>query len=229
MECAPCVRVEIESDALPPLIGTGLLIWLPPSKNVMLPESVPGVVELTVAVNMTVCPTVEGFTDDTTTVLLVASTICPIPEDVAGANVASPLYEQKIECVPAPSDVVVNVALPPLNVTGAPRAFPLSRNVTVPVGVPGVVDVIVAVNVTACPIVEGFKDDAIVARVAAPFEAVATPETGIMNGLPGAFVVTNTLPAVVKPVLTSGVGENVMLMLHVTPGPIELGQLLVAE
>jgi len=99
----------------------------------------------------------------------------------------------------------------------------------VPVGVPAVVDVIVAVNVTACPTVEGFRDDAIVAKVAAPLDCVATPETGIMNGLPGAFVVTNTLPPVVKPVLTSGVGENVMLMLHVTPGPIELGQLLVAE
>jgi hypothetical protein len=125
--------------------------------------------------------------------------------------------------------VVVNIALPALNATGAPSAFPLSRNVTVPVGVPGVVDVIVAVNVTDCPTVEGFRDDAIVARVVAPVDCVATPETGIMNGLPGAFVVTNTLPPVVKPVLTSGVGENVMLMLHVTPGPIELGQLLVAE
>jgi hypothetical protein len=36
--------------------------------------SVPGVVELTVAVNTTVCPTLEGFTDETTAVLLGAKT-----------------------------------------------------------------------------------------------------------------------------------------------------------
>jgi hypothetical protein len=100
MECAPCVRLEIDSDALPPLIDTGLLIWLAPSKNTMFPVIVPGAVELTVAVNTTVWPTLEGFTDETTAVLLVASTICPIPDDVAGANVASPLYMQKIEWLP---------------------------------------------------------------------------------------------------------------------------------
>jgi hypothetical protein len=225
----PCVSVVIASVALPAVREMGLLIWFAPSKNATLPVTAPAV-EVTVAVNVTFAPTVDGFNDEVTTVEVVPSTICPIPDDVAGANVPSPLYMQKIEWLPCASDAVVKAALPCApNATGAPSGFPLSRNVTVPVGVPGVVDVIVAVNVTDCPTVEGFRDDTIVARVVAPFDGAARPETGIMNGLPGALVVTNTLPPVEKPALTSGVGENVMLMLHVTPGPIELGQLLVAE
>lgn len=57
----------------------------------------PAVTEVTVAVKVTFCPTPEGFSEEITAVEVVASTICPIPEEVAGANVASPLYMQKIE------------------------------------------------------------------------------------------------------------------------------------
>jgi hypothetical protein len=53
-----------------------------------------------------------------------------------------------IECEPTASDEVVNVALPALKVTGAPRAVAPSRKVTVPVRVPAVVLVTFAVNVT---------------------------------------------------------------------------------
>ena len=137
---------------------------------------------------------------------------------------------QKIEWLPAVSDVVVKVALPPApSVTGAPRVFPPSRKVTVPVGVPGVVDVIVAVKVTDCPSVEGFSDEAMVASVAAPVDGVAVPFTVMANGLFGALVVMNTLPLVWNPVKTSFVGENEMLMVHDAPGAIDAGQLLLAE
>jgi hypothetical protein len=43
----------------------------------------------------------------------------------------------------------------------------LSKNVTVPVGVPGEVEVTVAVSVTDCPVVEGFADDVTAVVVAA--------------------------------------------------------------
>ena len=177
-----------------------------------------------------VLPTPEGFSEEITAVEVVASTTCPMPDEVAGANVASPLYMQKIEWVPGASDVVVKLAFPcAVRATAGPSALPLSRNVTVPVGVPGVVEVTVAVNVTDCPMVEGFTEEVIVARVAPPADAVAVPFTVIANGLFGAFVVMNTLPLVWNPVKMSFVGENEMLMAHDAPGAMDDGQLLVAE
>ena len=206
-----------------------MLIPFAPSKNATLPVTGPAV-EVTVAVNVTPAPTVDGFNDEVTTVEVAVATICTIPDDVAGANVASPLYMQKIEWLPAASDEVVNVALPEAgSVTGAPIVFPLSRKVTVPVGVPGVVEVTVAVKVTACPMTDGLRDEAMVARVAAPADAVAVPLTVIANGLFGALVVMNTLPLVWNPVKLSFVGANEMVIVHDAPGAMDDGQLLLAE
>jgi hypothetical protein len=229
MACVPCVSVAIVSVALPAASEMGLLIPFAPSKNATLPVTGPAV-EVTVAVNVTPAPTVDGFNDEVTTVEVAVATICTIPDDVAGANVASPLYMQKIEWLPAASDEVVNVALPEAgSVTGAPIVFPLSRKVTVPVGVPGVVEVTVAVKVTACPMTDGLRDEAMVARVAAPADAVAVPLTVIANGLFGALVVMNTLPLVWNPVKLSFVGANEMVIVHDAPGAMDDGQLLLAE
>jgi hypothetical protein len=127
------------------------------------------------------------------------------------------------------SDEVVNVTLPDAgSVTGAPSALPLSRKVTVPVGVPGVVDVTVAVKVTACPTTEGFTDEAIVAVVAAPVDCVAVPLTVMANGLFGALVVMKTVPLVWNPVKTSFPGENETVMVQDAPGAMDAGQLLLA-
>jgi hypothetical protein len=229
MECVPWVRVVVEKDALPPLNTNGLVISLAPSKNSTSPTIAPGVGEVTFAVNVTFWPTVEGLSDELTAVMVTASTVCRIPDDVDGANVVSPLYMQKIEWFPWPSVDVVNVAFPAFTATGAPSGAALSRKVTVPVGVPGVAEVMLAVNVTACPTVEGFRLDEIDARVVDPAEAVEVPATENANGLPGALVVTKTVPLVRNPVFVSFVGANVTLMVHDTPGPIEDGQLLVAE
>jgi hypothetical protein len=62
--------------------------------------------------------------------------------------------------------------------------------VIVPVGVPGLVDVTVAVNVTGCPRIEGFTEETIVGAVGAPVDAIASPLAGMVSGLPGADVVT---------------------------------------
>lgn len=56
-----------------------------------------------------------------------------------------------IECGPVVRAEVANVALPALNVTGAPRAVVPSRKVTVPVRVPAVVLLTLAVKVTDWP------------------------------------------------------------------------------
>jgi len=57
-----------------------------------------------------------------------------------------------IECVPTVSVDVVKVATPPLFKVPVPRTVVPSRKVTVPVGVPEVLEVIVAVNITGAPL-----------------------------------------------------------------------------
>ena len=62
-----------------------------------------------------------------------------------------------IICVATVRVAVANIAFPPLSVA-VPRTLPPFLNVTVPVGVP--VCVTVAVNVTDCPNIDGFFEEA---------------------------------------------------------------------
>ena len=47
-------------------------IWVEPSKNETLPVMVPAVLEVTLAVNMTLAPAVDGLSDDVTVVVVAA-------------------------------------------------------------------------------------------------------------------------------------------------------------
>ena len=76
--------------------------------------------------------------------------------EVLPANAASPLYTPVIECDPTTRPAVVRVAVPPANVTGAPRFPAPSLNCTVPVGVPEPDDT-VALNVTDSPNTDGLE------------------------------------------------------------------------
>jgi hypothetical protein len=69
-------------------------------------------------------------------------------------------------CCPRASEEVLKLALPPLTVTVRSVLVP-SLKVTVPVGVPPNCPAMVAVKVTDCPAVEGFKDEDKVLVVAA--------------------------------------------------------------
>src|ERR1051325_4933998 len=60
--------------------------------------------------------------------------------------------------LPTEREDVLIVATPLFSVTAAPRLTPLSRNWTVPVGVPAV-EVTVAVKVTEAPEAEGLTDE----------------------------------------------------------------------
>ena len=73
-----------------------------------------------------------------------------------------------MESLPAGSDEVINVAVPPLRLT-VPMAVPPSSNVTVPVGMPAAGDtgLTVAVKVTCCPYVEGLAEEVTVVVVLA--------------------------------------------------------------
>ena len=61
-----------------------------PSKNVTAPDGVPPAALVTVAVNVTACPVIDGFTDDEITVALDFTTSCVRTADVLAAKVESP-------------------------------------------------------------------------------------------------------------------------------------------
>jgi hypothetical protein len=71
IECDPAARVEVVSVALPAL-KVPVPIEFVPSRNETVPDGVPGEVLLTVAVNVTDCPVVDGLADDVTEVVLLA-------------------------------------------------------------------------------------------------------------------------------------------------------------
>jgi hypothetical protein len=72
--------------------------------------------------------------------------------EVLAAKFESPAYAAVIECVPAVSVEVVNVATAALFSIPVPSVIVPSRKVTVPVGVPELLDAMVAVNVTGAPL-----------------------------------------------------------------------------
>ena len=69
-----------------------------------------------------------------------------------------PVYSAVIGCTPTASPEVTNVALPLLSMPEPSRVEPFLK-LTVPLGVP-LVDVTLAVNVTAASNVDGFKEEA---------------------------------------------------------------------
>jgi hypothetical protein len=72
--------------------------------------------------------------------------------EVLAMKLASPPYAAVSECVPAESIDVLNMAITVLFNAPVPSVVVPSRKVTVPVGMPEVLDVIVAVNVTEAPL-----------------------------------------------------------------------------
>ena len=85
--------------------------------------------------------------------------------EVLVARFAVPLYIALMEWVPPLNAEVVNVAVPALSAP-VPMVVAPSLKVTLPVGVP-TPDVTFEVNVTACPKIEGFRDEATVVAVGA--------------------------------------------------------------
>jgi len=80
-------------------------------------------------------------------------------DEVLPAKFASPPYTAVIECEPAVSAVVVNVACAlPLRAP-VPSVVAPSMNVTVPLGVPEPLGVTVAVSITDWPKTDGLTED----------------------------------------------------------------------
>ena len=74
MECPPAARLEVEYCAVP-LLSTTVASVVLPSLNATLPAGVPDA-DTTVAVNVTDCPTLEGFCDEPN-VVVVGLNVCP--------------------------------------------------------------------------------------------------------------------------------------------------------
>jgi hypothetical protein len=89
MVCGPIVSAAMVNDALPPLTAA-VPKGVTPSKNCTVPV---GPEEgLTVAVKVTCCPKVDGFSDDVSVVVVLAAlTVCGTAADVLPVKLASPL------------------------------------------------------------------------------------------------------------------------------------------
>ena len=80
-----------------------------PSMKVTVPVAVPAVA-VTLAVKVTRCPLMEGFSDEVSVVVVVAFTVCVTDDDVLVKNFVSPLYTAVIVWFPGARADVVNVA-----------------------------------------------------------------------------------------------------------------------
>lgn len=150
--------VEVEKIAFPPARVFVARVVVP-SLNVTVPVGTPDVADVTVAVNVTDAPKVEGFSDAVTAVEVPARlTVCVSTDDVPPMKFVVPVYTAVIDREPAETVVVLNFATPLDNPTD-PSAVVPSLNVTIPVGAMELVDFTVAVNVTDCPYVDGFRDE----------------------------------------------------------------------
>lgn len=153
--------------------------------NVTVPVGTPDVADVTVAVNVTDVPKVEGFSDDVTAMEVPARfTVWVNTDDVLSMKFAVPVYTAVMECASAERVVVVKAAIPPVSVFEVSVVVP-SLNVTLPVGADEVLDVTFAVIVTDCPYLDGFRDEVTTVVVAALFTVCA--RTG--DVLPMKFVV----------------------------------------
>ena len=151
-----------------------------PSQNCTEPVGGTTVVEeVTVAVNVTLWLTKDGFCDDTTAVVVFDFWTSCDREAVLELNAVSPRKSAVIVCAPnaklettgLSAQALLTGQLPPVvSVTGEPMVVPPpdgpSRNCTVPVGGTTVLkEVTVAVNVTPWVTLDGFSEDVIAVEV----------------------------------------------------------------
>jgi hypothetical protein len=172
MEWLPADNVAVETVAVPVPDRLAVpSVIVPPSRNVTVPVGVPLTWGVTVAVNATVCPKTDGFSELATVVVVVALLIdCVIGGEVLELKFVSPSYRPVMVWLPAGSVAGEKVAVPVPDRLAVPNVVvPPSRNVTVPEGVPPNCGLTVAVNVTVCPKGVGFIEVDTTADVAALF------------------------------------------------------------
>src|SRR5579863_6606273 len=159
MLCEPAVRADADRLAVLAVSGT-LPRTVIPDLNVTVPVGLPLVVTVTVAVNVTVCPTVEGFRLETTTVLLgYLLTTCFSAVDVLPVLFTSPRYFAVTEWFPDALNEASMLACPFTSVAEPSDRVPDLKS-TVPLTMPWCWLVTVAVKVMVCSTNAGFSNEA---------------------------------------------------------------------
>jgi hypothetical protein len=169
MESVPTGRAEVASVAV--------LLTPPPGVSATLPSEIDPFIKVTepvgaalpletVAVKVTDCPLLAGFSEDATVAVVLAPLTTSLSADEVDApKLAFPAYATVIESVPTGRVEVASVAVlltPPPGVSATlPREVDPFIKVTEPVGAAAVLET-VAVKVTDCPLLAGFSDDATV-------------------------------------------------------------------
>src|SRR6266568_4625317 len=149
MECDPTLSEDVAQLARPWLRERllQLVMAVPPSWKVTFPAGVPapGLLAVTVAVNVTDCPNTDGLAEELADVVVPYFTVFVSLEEVLPLKLPSPAY----------------VAWPEPFRVPVPRVLEPSLKVTVPVGVPapGLFAVTVAVKVTDCPDTDGLPEE----------------------------------------------------------------------
>jgi hypothetical protein len=165
---------------------------IPPSLNVTVPPGVPlpGALALTVAVKVTPWPHTDGLAEELTLVVVLAGLTVwfnGAPVLSLPLKLLSPLYTAVTVWPATESEVMAPlVALPPLTLTGLPKAVPSIENWTVPVRVPAPGDtaLTLAVKLTACPYTDGLADEATVVVVLAWLTVWVTTPDVLVRKLP---------------------------------------------
>jgi hypothetical protein len=152
IECVPTVSVDVVKVATPWLFNVPVPSEVVPSRKLTVPVGVPEVLDVIVAVNVAGAPLGAEAAELTNAVVAAARVMVSvtIPE-VLGAKFALPLYLALIEWVPPVSVDIVKLATPLLFNVPVPSAVVPSRKLTVPVGIPLLPDLTVAVHVTGVP------------------------------------------------------------------------------
>jgi hypothetical protein len=222
------------------VLNVAVLLTPPPGVSVALPRDVAPFMKVTdpvgaalpletVAVKVTVCPLLAGFSDEVTVAVVLAPLITWLSAgEVAAPKFAVPAYTTVIESVPTGRDEVERVAVlltpPPAVSVALPREVAPFINVTEPVGAV-VLLVSVAVKVTDWPALAGFSEDTTAAvllaalttwlsvgEVAAPKFAVAAYTT-VSESVPTGRVEIASVAVLLRPLL----GLSVALPIDVAP------------
>src|SRR5579863_475018 len=157
MDFVPAVAKTLLKIACPSLSATVPMIT-PPFLNATIPVGVPPYCGTTVAVKATLCPTVDGFGEETSVVVVVAwFTTSPSCDEALPAKVAFPAYTAVMGCASATWKTLLKFARPPLSIAVPMMTGPF-MNTTHPVGVPPLPET-VAVKDTDWPTAVGFSDE----------------------------------------------------------------------
>jgi hypothetical protein len=152
IECVPTASVDEVKLATPPLFNVPVPSEVVPSRKVTVPAGVPEVLDVIVAVNVTRAPLDAVAVELTNTAVVGASVmVSVIAAEVLAVKLESPPYAAVTECMPTVRIEIVKMAAPLEFSFPVPSVVVPSRKLTVPVGVPLLPEVTVAVNVTGVP------------------------------------------------------------------------------